>query len=66
MQHKHILTLIGRDADDEGWCVVSEQLYPVLSENMPTDLVIFEKLDAGARARLTEEGKNVLSAMKWL
>lgn len=66
IQHKHIMKLIDRDKDAEGWTKVSEQLYPVLSENMPSELATFEKLDEGGRARLTEEGQSVINAMKWL
>ena len=65
-QHKHIMRLIARDCDDDGWAVISEQLYLPLSENMPDELMTFEKLEVGGRARLTEEGNNVLSAMDWL
>ena len=66
MQHKHILNLIDRDCDKEGWTTVSEPLYPVLSKNIPDELATFEKLETGGRARLTNEGQNVLDAMKWL
>lgn len=65
-QHKHILRLIERDRDADGWASVSEQLFNVLSENMPTELAIFEKLTIGGRARLTDEGQNVINAMAWL
>lgn len=66
IQHKHILKLIKRDRDNEGWCPVSEQLYPHLSKNIPEELATFEKLDDGGRAMLTEEGENVLNALEWL
>lgn len=65
-QHKHVLKLIERDQDAEGWTKVSEQLFKVLSENMPSELAIFEKLERGGRARLTDEGQNVLNAMEWI
>jgi len=63
---KHMLKIIHRDADDDGWTEVSKHLFPVLSENMPTELIIFEKLQDGGRAKLTDEGNNVVSAMAWL
>ena len=66
MQHKHILKLIDRDSDDEGWTSVSEPLFPVISKNIPAELVIFEKLEVGGRARLTTEGKSVIFAMQWI
>jgi len=62
----HILRLIKRDADDEGWTPVSDALYNVLPSVMPEALVIFEQTENGARARLTQEGSNFLSALKWL
>ena len=67
IQHKHILKLINRDKKADGWTPVSKQLFPVLSKNMPKELVEFEKSeDGGMRARLTEEGCNVVNAMAWL
>lgn len=65
-EHQHIMNLIQRDREDSGWVTVSETLYPVLSENMPDELVEFELTDNGGRARLTQEGENVLNAMQWL
>ena len=63
---KHVLTLINRDKDLEGWAKVSEQLYATLVKNIPAKLVTFEKLEKGGRARLTDEGQDVVNAMKWL
>ncbi len=65
-EHKHIMRLIARDCDSEGWTAVSEALYPHLSKNMPGELMEFEKLEEGGRARLTDEGENILNAMAWL
>jgi hypothetical protein len=66
-QHIHILELIKRDANpNDGWTRVSEQLYPVISGNIPRELATFEKWEIGGRARLTEEGKHVLDALKWI
>ena len=63
---KYILRLIKKDADANGWAPVSEVLFNVLSEITPKELAIFEKEALGGRARLTEEGNNLLSAMEWL
>jgi len=63
---KYILRLIKKDADEEGWAPVSEVLFNVLSENLPQELAVFEKSETGGRARLTQEGNNLLSAMEWL
>jgi hypothetical protein len=65
-EHKRVMKLIARDCDSEGRAKVSEQLYPVLSSSVPQELVEFEKLDIGGRARLTMEGHSVMGAMAWL
>ena len=65
-QHKHIMKLIDRDKKQDGWTSVSEQLFDPLSTNMPTELAVFERLEIGGRAKLTDEGNEVLSAMAWL
>lgn len=66
VQHKHVLKLIKRDRDNDGWVIVSDRLYPHLSINIPPELVVFEKLETGGRAKLTEEGESVLNALEWL
>ena len=65
---RHILRLIARDADTEGWCPVSSQLLPVLKKSMPVELIELESVgDAGrGRARLTAEGETIITAMAWL
>lgn len=66
IQHKHILRLVHRDADANGWASVSNVLFPILSENMPPELVEFERTDDGGRARLTPDGEAIVMAMSWL
>jgi len=66
IQHRHILKLVARDSDADGYTIVSKILFSVLSENMPKELVIFEETSTGYRAKLTEEGKMVVKAMEWL
>lgn len=63
---KHILRLIERDRNTEGWATIGGMLYKTLSANIPVELATFEKLEVGGRARLTDEGQNVLNAMDWL
>lgn len=65
---RHILRLIARDADGEGWCPVSSQLLPVIKKGMPVELVDLESVgdDGRDRARLTPEGQSVINAMAWL
>jgi len=60
---KHILTLIQRDSGPDGWTPVSKALFPTVSKAIPTSLAVFEELEEGGRARLTEEGTIVL---KWI
>jgi hypothetical protein len=61
----HFIRLIARDANDDGWTKVSAMLYPLV-EKMPRELVELWPTESGGRARLTDEGSSVLSAMLWL
>lgn len=65
---KHLLRLVMKDADTDGWTPVSAQVFPLLSKAMPHDLVEMEAVgDEGrGRARLTDEGTNLIAAMAWL
>jgi hypothetical protein len=63
---KHILRLIHRDKDSQGWTKVSEALCKTVRENIPSDLATFEKLEDGGRVKLTEEGNGVILAMAYL
>ena len=66
-QHIHVMRLIQRDADSDGWASVSEVLFKTLSEEVPSELVTFEKLEHGGRAALTDIGGQVLYAKdEWL
>lgn len=65
-QIRHIITLIGRERDTDGWAIISEILWPVLHKLMPLELVIMEKTENGGRAKLTQEGESVFYAMQWL
>ena len=66
IQHKHVLKLIARDCNADGWAKVSKTLFKMLSENIPSELVKFEELDNGGRAQLTKEGQGVVDALVWL
>lgn len=69
---KHILTLVSKGADADGWAPVSKFVAPLFTDRkipcgtMPAALCEFESLGEGGRARLTELGKNLLEAMLWL
>lgn len=64
--YKQILRLVARDCDEHGWATVSSTLYPVISKQMPPELLDFEKNDNGCRARLTDAGQEVVNAMAWI
>ena len=64
---KHLLNLVVKGADSEGWAPVSAPVFPLI-EKMPRELVELEAVgDEGrGRARLTEAGANLMNAMAWL
>ena len=41
-------------------------LYPHLSENMPSELVVFGGKAGEYKAKLTDDGKSIVMAMDWL
>ena len=63
---KHVIRLIVKERDSNGWAKVSGVLYPTLSSTTPSELVCFEKTECGGRCRLTEKGECVAYAMPWL
>lgn len=64
---RHVLSLIKRDADSQGWAIVSKTVMPAIEGMMPKELIEVDKYQEGnGRARLTVEGKEVVNAMKWL
>jgi hypothetical protein len=63
---KHILKLIDRDKDDEGWTRVSKVLCPHIDSDIPKDLIELEIKENGGRARLTTEGQAVIDSLAWL
>ena len=56
-----------KGADEEGWARVSKAVMPLMLK-MPFELVEVESVgeDGNGRARLTDEGHDVLSAMAWV
>lgn len=64
---KHLLRLMVKGADAEGWASVSEPVFPLV-EKLPSALVELERVGAEGRgrARLTEQGRGVIEAMAWL
>lgn len=65
---KNFLRLIEKGSDEDGWALVSATLFPITQKTMPPALVELERVgDEGrGRARLTEQGRNLLAAMAWL
>ena len=64
--HKHILKLIDKGQDKNGWTKVSEALMPHMLNNMPQELIEIMEAKVGGHVRLTEKGKQILEAMQWL
>lgn len=64
---KHLLKMIARDANSEGWTTCSKLVFPLLAD-IPQALVETELVgsDGKGRARLTQEGLNIISAMEYL
>jgi len=71
---KHILALLRKDANAEGWAPISKAVAPLFTDKkipcgtMPQALCEFERLGSAGhgRARLTQLGNNLLDAMAWL
>lgn len=71
---KNMLRLVRKGADSEGWAPVSKPVAQMFAgpkppwRGIPSALCEFELVgDEGAgRARLTQEGNNLLDAMEWL
>lgn len=56
---KHILRLIQRDKDAEGWTKVSRTLWPWILK-LPIELVETQAREEGGVAKLTERGNIVI------
>ena len=41
LKHMHIMKLIKRDSDSDGWTVISDELYPVLLKSISPILGFF-------------------------
>lgn len=63
-----MLWLVMKGADADGWAPVSAQVFPLIADRVPTELVELEAVgDEGrGRARLTDAGVNLMDAMLWL
>lgn len=57
---RHLLQLVQRDKDAEGWTPVSATVWPLMLR-LPPELVTIEPLIEGGRARLTDAGETVLT-----
>jgi hypothetical protein len=59
---RHLISLIRKDQDAEGWAKVSKIVLPLARKLIPTELADFEGPfeDGSGRARLTEKGNNLL------
>lgn len=70
----HVLKLIRKEADANGWATVSKVCATLFSEGTPWGIIPralceFESIDGGdgrGRARLTVAGNALLDSMAWL
>lgn len=60
-REKHLLKLLLRDANKDGWTPVSFAVWPLI-KSLPNELV---ETHPGF-ARLTEKGNSIVEAMAWL
>lgn len=58
----HLMRLIRKDEKVDGWCKVSEMIFPFIKD-LPSQLVISKKEIDGGFARLTEKGNTIVD---WL
>lgn len=58
---KHLLKLILKDADEQGWTPVGSAVLPLI-KSLPDELIDIQP----GFARLTEKGKSIVEAMLWL
>jgi hypothetical protein len=64
---KHMLKLVDREKDGDGWAKVSSLVMPLLETKMPPELIEIAKDNSGAgRARLTQQGRGIVDAMAWM
>lgn len=59
---RHLISLIRKGQDAEGWAKVSKLVLPLARESIPVELADIEGPfeDGSGRARLTEKGNAVL------
>ena len=58
----HLMRLIRKGQKVDGWCEVSEMIFPFIKD-LPTQLVVSKKASTGGIARLTEKGNTIVD---WL
>lgn len=63
--NKHLLRLIARDANPEGWAIVSKQVFPLV-EAMPPELRDLVRIGDHGCVRLTPLGQAIVEAMEYL
>lgn len=70
---KHILKLVKRDVEESGWTKVSPMVAVLFTDEknpgfMPRELCEFEFVgtEGWGRARLTQQGEELIRAMRWL
>ena len=64
---KHLLRLIVQGRGSDGWAEVSKPVFPLI-KGLPSNFVILETVgnEGRGRAKLTETGDQLISAMEWI
>lgn len=65
---KHLLGLVRKGMNSEGWAPVSSAMLPIIKKTLPCELVEIEAVgeEGRGRARLINTANNLLDAMAWL
>jgi hypothetical protein len=58
-REKHLLRLVRKGQDSEGWASVSPVLLPVV-QKLPSELVTIERAENGGRVKLTTAGNTIV------
>lgn len=61
----HLLRLVRRGQNDNGWAKVSKAVFPLVN-TLPRRLVEVQSDDKTAMVKLTAEGNSLLDALEWL
>lgn len=62
----HIMKLLKRDCDKDGWTPIGDKLYPHIRQSIPPEFVIFKNDDSRWFGKLTEKGNNFIEFLNYI